>query len=211
MQTRVYICKADSSRAEEIFSRYVPELSLYRRGRAMKFSDRRKAVQSIAAGVLLDRALSEHGLRERDMEYGFTAHGKPVLCGYPEICFNLSHSGSVAVCSISQSSVGCDAEMNRAVNMGIIRKYFSDSEREYVLGSDNTDEAFMRIWTRKESVVKADGCGISGGFGKFSVLGSSVLFGGCVYHLHEYKFENAVISCACADKAFEPEPIIVQL
>jgi len=55
--------------------------------------------------------------------------------------------------------------------MGVARRYFSAMEaRDLELTSpDRLDEAFLRTWACKESVVKASGQGIANQFCRFTV------------------------------------------
>ena len=75
--------------------------------RYVKASDRR---QSLAAYLLLCRALKEeYGITEPPV-FDFGPHGKPFLKDYPSIHFNLSHCPGAALCVIAPAPVGCDIE-----------------------------------------------------------------------------------------------------
>ena len=65
---------------------------------------------SVGASALLDAGLREFGLRERDMTYGRSEHGKPFFVNAPEIHFNISHSASKVAVAFSDREVGCDIE-----------------------------------------------------------------------------------------------------
>jgi 4'-phosphopantetheinyl transferase len=55
--------------------------------------------------------------------------------------------------------------------LGVARRYFSPLEAAGIEGTspDRLDEAFLRAWACKESVVKASGHGIANQFSRFSV------------------------------------------
>ena len=65
---------------------------------------------SVGAAALLDAGLREFGLRERDMTYGRSEHGKPFFLNAPDIHFNISHSASKVAVAFSDREVGCDIE-----------------------------------------------------------------------------------------------------
>ena len=65
---------------------------------------------SVGASALLDAGLREFGLRERDMTYGRSEHGKPFFLNAPDIHFNISHSASKVAVALSDREVGCDIE-----------------------------------------------------------------------------------------------------
>lgn len=94
--------------------------------------------------------------------------GKPFFAEYPEINFNISHCGGLAVCGFSNGEIGVDAELIRSHNDSVMRRLFSESERKYTALSENSDEAFFRFWTLKECYGKAIGTGISSDLKNFS-------------------------------------------
>lgn len=114
-----------------------------------------------AAGeMLLAHALSE--------EYGISPlprvsrgeNGKPYFSEYRNIYFNISHSGDMAVCALGGMELGVDIERMRAVKEGMIRRVLTGREREWLTRSADKEEAFIRLWTLKESYVKATGEGL---------------------------------------------------
>lgn len=98
-----------------------------------------------------------------------TVHGKPYLLDYPNIQFNISHSGDFLLVAISQiGAVGVDIEQakpQRRDFSGLVTKCFAESEQNYwqaLPECEKTDE-FYRFWTRKEAFVKAVGRGLAMG------------------------------------------------
>lgn len=89
------------------------------------------------------------------------SHGKPYFPAHPEICFNLSHCRGLAACGISDDVLGVDCEFIRPLRPGVLHRSFSPDESRFVLESPVPDESFFRLWTLKESFVKAPGIGIS--------------------------------------------------
>ncbi len=116
---------------------------------------------SLLAGELLLRAVlkKEYGLEEIRIEIG--EFGKPYLADHPEIHFNLSHSGTIAVCTVSDVECGVDVEQISKPHevMGVANRFLSVKEHAAVLMSPNPNEAFCRLWTLRESYVKMRGKG----------------------------------------------------
>ncbi|MCR4788621.1 MAG: 4'-phosphopantetheinyl transferase superfamily protein [Lachnospiraceae bacterium] len=148
-------------------------------------ADRKKAPDagklSVLASHLIDEGLKSFGLREKDMEYGYTDKGKPYFTNIADIVFNLSHSGSrVLLCMADKKSsgiadIGCDIEKIRPFERyteRIPERFFHPEEERYIrsFDPDRRSIVFTGIWTLKESYVKALGTGISEGFDAFSVL-----------------------------------------
>ncbi|MFW6678185.1 4'-phosphopantetheinyl transferase family protein [Lacrimispora sp. AGF001] len=90
-------------------------------------------------------------------------HGKPQLKEYPHIFHNISHTAGLAACAIGDVPMGIDVEEIRPFSEKIIRKVMSEQEKEqfYKLKGEEQTAFFFKIWTLKESYVKAGGWGIT--------------------------------------------------
>ena len=108
--------------------------------------------------------LLEYGLKKLYGISGFRVdageHGKPYLPDFPEIYFSLSHCRGLALCGISQSGIGVDAELIRNFNPKVMKRIFSSQEQEMILASEDQNENFFRIWTLKEALGKYLGTGL---------------------------------------------------
>ena len=153
---------------------------------------------SLCAGLLLGEALSRLGIRSYELEDG--AYGKPHLKSCPDIHFNLSHSGDYALCAVSTGEIGCDIQQMSGSSPDIARRFFTDAETAAIQAAGDEDaqgELFFRIWSLKESVIKATGQGLRTPLGSFEVLPGteSLVLGEQLYHLREY-FSLPGYSCA---------------
>ncbi len=152
------------------FRKSYERLSSMRQRKIDAYRFRRDKNLSLGAGLLLDYGLSRYGLREQDVLIACGPNGKPYLPEYPRIHFNLSHSGEMALAVFAESEagyevkLGCDVEMVQQADLALAEKYFCPGEYRYVAGQENEqrqNEAFYRIWTLKESFLKAAGLGLS--------------------------------------------------
>ena len=77
--------------------------------------------------------------------------------------YNLSHADGTAACIISCYECGIDAERIRPYRPNVVKRAFSDSEKALIENTPECerDELFFRLWTLKESYVKAIGIGVS--------------------------------------------------
>lgn len=124
---------------------------------------RRRFVRARAAlrGILArETGLAPHALA---IDYG--AHGKPRLPDRPGLHFNLSHSGELAVIattSIGEVGIDLEALRPRSDLLPVARRFFAAHEADAVEACDGEarSRAFLRLWTRKEAVLKATGRGI---------------------------------------------------
>lgn len=116
-----------------------------------------KKRQTLGAGLLLKDVLEKHGISQTEVRFG--QYGKPEA---DRLCFNLSHSGNLVVCAVSDKPVGCDVEKVRKAPKGIAKRYFCENEYMYLetLEEAKYDTEFFRLWTMKESYVKMTGEGL---------------------------------------------------
>lgn len=156
----------------------------------------------LAAGLLLDYALKPFSLSERGMEYGENAHGKPFFINRSDIHFSLSHSGKYALCAVSDTEVGADVQKyeDRARVFDIAKKYFTAAEYEYL--KTRSEAEFFRLWTRKESLLKALGTGISGGLSQYEILRDEICADGVLYRFSQpCVCENACVTVCARERA----------
>lgn len=140
----------------------LPEVSVERREKALRYRNDELRRQSVAAWLLLKKALGER--------YGITSvpsiataeHGKPFFPSMPKVHFNMSHCLGVAACVIGDRPVGVDVETIHAVSTSLVKRVLSAAEHEAVERSHNPQMEFMRLWTVKESLLKLSGHGLVG-------------------------------------------------
>ena len=83
--------------------------------------------------------------------------GKPYFEGNP-LHFNVSHSGEYLAIAISKYPVGIDIQEPKIIKDGMFHKVVQPGE-DCLIGEDRQKD-FLRLWTLKESFVKAEGKGL---------------------------------------------------
>lgn len=158
---KLYIKKTDTVCGD--FDRRLFKLSKFRQEKTLSKKQEKDRYLSLISGELLDLGLKEYGLNEIDMDYNISSHGKAQFLNYPDIKFNISHSGDFAVCVFSDSEIGVDIEkIDRSRDIErFMKRYYSENEYKFVINSKDAYAAFFMIWTRKESYLKAKGTGIT--------------------------------------------------
>ncbi len=148
---------------EILFQEKVKQLSPYRQQKIAILRHEKDKNRSLAAGLLLDHALDTYGLQEKSVEYEIGEWGKPAFKYYPEICFSLSHSGDYAVCTIGDKPVGNDIERVKEGRLKVADRFFAQEELSwlYEAGEEEQTQRMFRLWTMKESFVKAIGRGMT--------------------------------------------------
>lgn len=177
----------------ELFSRGMALLPWEeRRAKVMRFHFEKDRCLCLGAGLLLEHALRQAGAS--DLSLHCLPNGKPVLANEPNIHFNLSHSGTMAVCALSDHPVGVDVEILQKAEPGVMNMCFRHDEQEWIRRSDHPDHAFTRLWTRKESYLKLLGTGLSYPLNAFSVLPGAAMPEDVEFTEHE---EAGHLICVC--------------
>ena len=145
----------------------------------------------LLAGLMLRRVLGV--TRDDDLVVG--EQGKLSLArGGPHFC--LSHGDDIVVLGVAAHELGVDVERmperyGRA-ERDALRYVLSDEQLAAVDGARDPARAFVRAWTRVESVLKADGCGLA-----YPVRGGCLPEG---WQVSFIEFEGYGISCATHGK-----------
>lgn len=122
-----------------------------------------------------------------DMSFGYGKHGKPFLIGHPDIHFSISHCQKAIAVAISDKSVGIDVESLRKVDESLVRRTMNPTEVAMIETDVNPTREFIRLWTRKEAVLKLKGTGINDDL--YSVLS-------CPDHIDTYLCDGYIWSLA---------------
>ena len=96
-----------------------------------------------------------------------TAAGKPYFPGCP-VQYSLSHCRGLVCCALSLSPVGVDAEAPRTFSPALLRRVCTQEELSWLTAQQDQQQAFLSLWTLKESVMKLSGQGIGYGFQRAS-------------------------------------------
>ena len=144
-------------------------MSLEKQNKVKKFKNEKDQRLTVAGEMLARKLLSgcSH-ISQEQIVFEIGEHGKPYAFGCAE--FNISHSGDMVVCCVSDKCIGIDIEMIKPLNSSIIRKLCSESDKRYIYGEDCLNETnefsneqlyrFYEVWTAKEAYFKCIGTGI---------------------------------------------------
>ena len=154
----LYALNVTPLQSEALFGRYYESQPGWRKEKINALRRRADKLLSLGAGILLQAALP--GAELSAMAFG--ENGKPYLPG-ETVHFNLSHAGEWVLCAVSNAPVGCDVELLRRWDMNVARRFFSAEETALLEAAQNDAaraDLFFRLWTLKESYIKAVGEGL---------------------------------------------------
>lgn len=169
---KIYQMDTKELEQPEIFRRCYEEISKERRQKVDGFRMMKDKRLSLAAGILFNQGLKEYGLSRNTVKLAEGENGKPYLLDYPDIYFNISHSEQKVLVVFSDVEIGCDIEYVAALkDLGVAERFFCKSEYAYLLEQEEGEQAaaFYRLWTLKESFLKATGLGLKLSLDKFCI------------------------------------------
>lgn len=170
----------------------------------IKVDDLKRAILS----ELLIRSLicSRLKMDNRHINFRFNKYGKPFVEEIHGFYFNISHSQDWVVCAIDSTDIGIDIEKIEPVDINIARRFFTNEEYMGLCEKNNYEkqEYFFRLWTCKESYVKAIGKGLSIPLNSFHVnLGKRITVFNknnnlITHQINQYIIERDYITSVCS-------------
>ena len=186
----------------------LPDFRLEKINRLKLRSDRNL---SLGAWLLLENAVKHFGKNINLSSMQIHKGGKPYLPDFPDVHFSISHSGTMAMCAVSNKGIGADIQLVGNFKEDICNRYFTTVESSYILGNDSAYEKrkrFFEIWTVKEAYSKMTGKGL-GDFNNFEVVTGNEI---CIKHENrKLPFFISVYSVAdyklaiCTDDTSKPD------
>ena len=158
---KVYIADVTILQDEKIYKKLYARLDAERHVKADRFRFPKDRRLSVGAGALLIYALQKENVGNVSIEVKPT--GKPYLAGKENLFFNLSHSENMVMCVVADKEVGCDVERRTEFDRALASYVMTKQELQQIYGLDSEaeqQEMFFRLWTLKESYMKATGFGI---------------------------------------------------
>ncbi|WP_374172919.1 4'-phosphopantetheinyl transferase superfamily protein [Flavobacterium tructae] len=144
---------------------------------------------SVLGRVLLVRGLKNLNKTFYDENMRYTEFKKPYLLD-ESLQFNISHSGNIVVCVISDREVGIDIEILKEMDIEDFKSQMTATEWRKMLLSTDLKTSFFSYWTQKESVMKALGMGLFLPLSSFEITSDATKIGSDFYCLKEIKLDK---------------------
>lgn len=172
------------------------EMSCDRRQSVIRLQNSKKQKSKIAADHLCRSAISEFcGIAPNSIEFGLSEKGKPFVIGV-DVYFNISHSGDLVVCAVSNKEIGIDIEQIRPFNFRAAEKFACPDELEYIRSEEN---GFFNIWTLKEAYFKCIGTGLGADIKNvsFKINKKNILCSESGFECSFHKIDDEYICSVC--------------
>ncbi len=203
-KTKVYVSDTGLLKDKGVFGELYKTVSPDRQRKIDAFLFEKDKRLCLAAELLLKKGLSDAGIESFKVKCG--AFGKPYIEN-EGICFNLSHSEEMVMCAVSSEEVGCDVEKITDIDLEIAKRFFYTTEYDAITAAQSDEERkdiFFRLWTLKESFMKATGLGMKlplDGF-RIDIDGTEITVHQNInqkrYFFKEYNFNNGYKYAVCS-------------
>ena len=145
-------------------------ISREKREALSRIKNRESYLRSLAGeGMIRQKAAEKTGIHPQQLVIRKNEYGKPYFLNFPEVHFNISHSGEWVLGILSEKECGIDVELVKEARMDVAKRFFAKEEYELLLQKEGEKRRalFYELWTLKESYVKYKGMGLALPFHQF--------------------------------------------
>jgi 4'-phosphopantetheinyl transferase len=125
----------------------------------LRQKNKKNMYNSLLGNLLLIEAFKNKYTKNVLNDVERSEFGRPFLPIPFEFDFNISHSGNYVVCAIGQGPLGIDIEKLKSINIQPLKTFFSAEEWIKLNTSKELETDILKLWTKKEAILKADGRG----------------------------------------------------
>ncbi len=128
------------------------------------------------------------------------SNGRPYIPGIGD--FNISHSGDIVVCAFCQDGrVGVDIEKIGKLKSDDLGSQLSLSQKKKIDSAINPARALYDLWTQCESVLKADGAGLSASLKDIELADGHAIFASKKWFLYPLTLEQGYAAYLATNNA----------
>ncbi|MBF8273300.1 MAG: 4'-phosphopantetheinyl transferase [Magnetococcales bacterium] len=173
---RIYWTRVDHIFQTEEWQRLFSLVPEFMQKRILKFKRWQDRYSALLGKLLLREGLLGFGYSEYLLnQWQVGPHGKPFIAA--PVHFSISHTHGLVVCALTnRDEVGIDLEQIRPIELGDFQNMMEPEIWQTIIAADNRFQAFFEYWTLRESLVKADGRGLSVPFQALVIDNSQATF-----------------------------------
>ena len=206
----ILFCRIQHEFSFEKYHHYLAQLPLAMQETNRRFIRWQDRHAHLMGKILLLRILENNGFMASYLNsMAYSDYGRPSLPGVLE--FNISHSGEYVLCASSRDrTVGVDIEQIKPVDFDHFRDVMTGRQWEEIYEADDPLRKFFTYWTIKESVIKADGKGLSIPLQDIEIRDGFVITGN-VYTWYTHSLDIDLQYCATLATEGPVEPAGINL
>jgi 4'-phosphopantetheinyl transferase len=118
---------------------------------------------TLFSDLIVKHILKIHNTSFATLELSYNKHGKPYFNNKNAPEFNIAHSGEYVICGFDEYPVGIDIERIKQMDFSDADYFLSNREKTMLNATNSSNQLSLlyKIWTVKESYLKAIGTGLS--------------------------------------------------
>ena len=195
---KIYSSNLQRRLTEAEFNNATVQLPADMQEKAKRYKKWQDAQAYIIGRLLLKKGLSDMNVSKYLDSISFTDHGKPYIAYGPE--FSITHTDGLIICAVAgDSKIGIDAEKIKPYPLDIFKNLFTSEEWDSIIFSGNRPFTFLKYYTIKEAIIKADGRGLGVPLSNIRVNGSKVMCENTTWYVNEVYFDDDHISYFASD------------
>ncbi len=164
MTPEIYLVKVNSPIDENTFQYLLKFVQTEKQERILKQKIKQSSDNMLIGEILAKTVIKKtFGIDIAKQEFAYAEYGKPYLINFPNVYFNISHSGEYIACTASDEPVGIDIQKIGEYNYDVAKRVCSGKELVQIENSSDKASEFTKLWTQKEAVLKMYGTGIASG------------------------------------------------
>lgn len=160
--TEIFIVNVREPIKDSCFNFLMQFVGSEKRERIVRRKIKQDADNMLVGEILAKTAIKKaFGISIENQEFVCDKNQKPYLAAYPNIFFNISHSGGLVACAVSDKAVGLDIQRIGSYRAKTAERVCNYSELEQIEKSGDRASEFTKIWTQKEAALKKNGVGLA--------------------------------------------------
>lgn len=162
MMTKIFIVNVREPIDCDTFDFFMQFVGGDKRERILKHKIKQDADNMLIGEILAKAAIkSVFGIGIEKQNFVCGKNQKPYLLNFPGVFFNISHSGKMVVCAVSDKPVGVDIQQITPYKEKTAQRVCNEIELKKIAESDDKASEFTKIWSKKEAFLKKSGDGIA--------------------------------------------------
>lgn len=160
----IYAIKLKNEITNNVFDNLMKYISDSKKIKIKKFINKKDQERSLIGELLLRYIIClKYQIKNKEICISIDEFGRPLLLNSKSYDFNISHSDEWIVCGVNDKCIGVDIEKILSLDYeNIAKQFFTKEECDFIFKTTlNWQlENFYRLWTLKESYIKAIGKGL---------------------------------------------------
>jgi 4'-phosphopantetheinyl transferase len=187
----IYYSYLSEENHESLLKNHLPKFPTVYQEKIKRYRRWQDAQLSLLGRMLLFEGIEEiYKQKPDDKVIKYTKYNKPYFDD-DLIQFNISHSGEIVVCALSdEHEIGIDIEIVADIRVDDFKSQMTEIEWDRIVLSSDKKDSFFDYWTQKEAAIKAHGHGLTIPLKSFEILDNTTKINEEKYYLKEIKIDK---------------------